>query len=179
MNQWYVVEKRSYRWIMNKLGCNTARRIKALLIQYSIDIRRGGEAVATQWIDSDERRKKTSLKAKESFAPYWGTQSKRPEVAAKISASKCGDKNPMWGIKGKDHHNWCGGENNWSSKRKMGKEYRKYVFDTLGRKCKKCGTTKNLTIDHQPPWRIIRSHDIKYLNILCESCHYRRPYKKR
>lgn len=177
--QWYVVEKRSYRYIMNQLGCNTARAIKRFLIQYEIPIRYGSEAVATQWIGNKERRMKTSEAAKKYFKPFWGTQSKRPEVAAKISLSKMGNKNPMWGIRGDKNPLWLGGKDSWSKGRKIEKKRKKEIIETLGGKCEQCNTKEHLTIHHDPPWRIIRSHELKYLHVLCKECHFHKPSKLR
>ena len=57
MHQWYVVERKSYRQIMDILGINSARKIKKLLTEYGIEIRKGSAAVKTQWENNDVRRK--------------------------------------------------------------------------------------------------------------------------
>lgn len=66
MYQWYVVEKKSYRQIMKITGIKNNRKIPKLLNQYGIEIRRGSEAVKTQWINNEDRRKKTGKR----FADY-------------------------------------------------------------------------------------------------------------
>ncbi len=179
MNQWYVSEKRSYRWIMSRTGCTSARAIKRLLTEYNIDIRRGSAAVAAQWIDADNRRERQANRAAKNFYQYWGTQSKRPEVAAKIAASKTGEKNPMWGRREVRSPNWCGGKQSWRFKRKINKPHRQKILDTLGNKCSRCGTLEGITIHHDPPWRIIRSHELKYLSLLCKTCHFKGPIRER
>lgn len=57
MHQWYAVEKKSYRQIMAITGIKSNRKIPKLLNEYGIEIRRGSEAVKTQWINNDARRK--------------------------------------------------------------------------------------------------------------------------
>lgn len=57
MYQWYVAERKSYRQIMDILGINSARKIKKLLTEYGIEIRKGSEAVKTQWENNHKRRK--------------------------------------------------------------------------------------------------------------------------
>lgn len=66
MYQWYVVEKKSYRQIMKLIGTKNNRKVRKLLEQYDIPIRRGSEAVKTQWLNNDKRRKKQG----EVFAEY-------------------------------------------------------------------------------------------------------------
>lgn len=60
MYQWYVVEKKSYRQIMKLTGIKNNRKIPKLLNEYGIPIRRGSEAVKTQWINNENRRQKQS-----------------------------------------------------------------------------------------------------------------------
>lgn len=57
MHQWYVVEQKSYRQIMKLTGIKNNRRIPKLLNEYDIPIRRGSEAVKSQWVDNPKRRK--------------------------------------------------------------------------------------------------------------------------
>lgn len=175
LTQWYVVEQRSYRWIMSKTGCNAARGIKRLLVEYGIEVRHGSKAVKTQWTDAEKRRRDASKAAKKVFRPYWGTQSKRPEVREKIRLSKLGDKNPMFGKTGPKSSNWLGGKESWTRGRKIEPKRKKEIIKKLGGKCEKCGTTKKLTIHHDPPWRVCRIHDLKFLHALCESCHFSGP----
>jgi hypothetical protein len=179
LKQWYEVEQRSYRWLMAKLGTKSARRIKKILEEHEIAIRHGSEAVATQWVGNDSRRQATSTRAKQAFKDFWGTQSKRPEVAKKISESKIGELNPMWGRKGPNHHNWLGGKKSWERGRKIKTNKKKKLIQDLGGKCRQCGTTKQLTIHHDPPWRETRSHDPSHLIVLCKDCHFYGPISLR
>jgi HNH endonuclease len=58
MYQWYVVEQKSYRQIMKLIGTKSNRKIPKLLNKYDIPIRKGSDAVKTQWINNESRRKK-------------------------------------------------------------------------------------------------------------------------
>lgn len=57
MHQWYIVEMKTYRQIMKLIGTKNNREIPKLLKEYNIPIRHGSEAVKTQWINNDERKK--------------------------------------------------------------------------------------------------------------------------
>jgi len=52
----YGANKRSYRSLMKDLGC-TNRTITKMLDWFNIPIRRGSEAVKTQWTENEKRRK--------------------------------------------------------------------------------------------------------------------------
>ena len=66
LHQRYTIEQKSYRVIMKLLGTKNNRIIKELLVYYDIPIRYGSEAVKTQWIDNDSRRKQQSRIFKKS-----------------------------------------------------------------------------------------------------------------
>jgi putative component of toxin-antitoxin plasmid stabilization module len=174
----YVEEKRSFRYIMKVYNFNSGRTLKRLLVQYGIDIRMGSEAVATQWINADERRKKTSdmVKNNPKFNE-WKTLPKTEEFKKRLSKLFKGQP----GKKGPDNSTWLGGKSTWAKGRKMNRKTRLKKIETLGNKCEKCGegNIEKLTIHHDPPWRICRSHDLKYLHVLCCSCHARQPHSIR
>lgn len=52
----YEVNKRSFRWIVKELKIN-GRTVPKLLKRYNIEIRKGSEAVAAQWVGNETRRK--------------------------------------------------------------------------------------------------------------------------
>lgn len=52
----YGEKKRSYRSLMKELGCSN-RTLTKMLKAYCIPVRRGSEAVKTQWVNNPERRK--------------------------------------------------------------------------------------------------------------------------
>lgn len=181
--QWYQIEKRSYRWIMNKIGCNSARTIKKYLIEYGIEIRIGGEAVATQWIDADKRKKETSERTYKHFANHWKESKGKPlsdHVKKSLSVANGGENNGMFG-RHETHPSYMGGKKTWEKGRKMTKKHRQYIFDTLGTVCIKCGENNPelITINHKIPWRECRHHEIWNLEILCQKCHFSQPVRLR
>lgn len=60
LRELYVERRLSYREMMPILGTTYVPRIRALLEKYGIPVRRGSEAVATQWEKNPERRAKAS-----------------------------------------------------------------------------------------------------------------------
>lgn len=57
LEQWYVVEKKSIRQIMKLIETKSTRKVPKLLRSYGIEVRHGSDAVKTQWINNDDRRK--------------------------------------------------------------------------------------------------------------------------
>lgn len=53
----YIIEKKTFRQIMNLLDTKNNRIISKLLDYYSIPIRYSSEAIKTQWFNNDNRRK--------------------------------------------------------------------------------------------------------------------------
>jgi len=45
------------------------------------------------------------------------------------------------------------------------------IYNELGRKCAKCGTTEKLELDHIIPEAIGRENRLANIQVLCESCH--------
>lgn len=66
LERMYQDEKMSYRDIMKHYGVNTARAVKRWLEFYEIPIRRGTEAVKTQWENNEARKRSIGL----TFAEY-------------------------------------------------------------------------------------------------------------
>ncbi len=63
----YITEQRAYGYISKELNINE-RSLPILLNGYNIPIRYGSEAVATQWIDNDHRRKSQAIRFAENVA---------------------------------------------------------------------------------------------------------------
>lgn len=174
--QWYVVEKRSYRWIMSKLNFNSARTLKRAMVNFGIDIRTGSAAVKTQWINAEERKRNQAKFSKEFFKPY-RCLPKSDETKRKISIANKGQKNPS----GPDNPMWLGGKKNWKNKRRLSDSKRKAILYIMGNKCFECGENKveKLQIHHIIPWRISKSHDLNNIKVLCFKCHLKLPLENR
>lgn len=170
LKTWYEIEKRSYRWIMKALDIKNNRAIKKLLNFCEIRIRERSESIEAQWFNNESRRKKTSEKLKEIRHTIKIIHS--AESKAKIGFANKGDRNGMSGHVGSKNPNYKVGKKSWEKGRKLDKKTRIEIIKTLGNKCETCGSIENLTIHHSPPWREIRSHDLKYLHCLCSACHF-------
>lgn len=96
-----------------------------------------------------------------------------------IRGSLLGSKNPSYGKSGELSSTWLGGKSSWKKGRAIRPSTKKKKIALLGGKCFKCGATERLTLNHNPPWRICRSHDLKFLEVLCLSCHMRQPHATR
>jgi len=89
LHEWYIVERLSYRQIMQNLGINNARAVKRMLVDAGIEIRRGADAVKTQWENNPERREKQAnwLSSKLSGRPS-GKRLSEEEIAARLLEKK-------------------------------------------------------------------------------------------
>lgn len=174
----YVDELWSYRKIMSHCGFNSARILRRLLAEAGISPRQRSEAVATQWIGNEKRRAQASKNAKKCLKNYWGSPLS-PEAIQKISASKRGKNNPMYGVRGPKHHHWLGGKDSWGRGRKIRPDKKKEMIKELGGKCARCGTEQSLTINHKIPWRVVRHHEMCNLEVLCKKCHFSGPNRLR
>jgi 5-methylcytosine-specific restriction endonuclease McrA len=57
------------------------------------------------------------------------------------------------------------------------REIRKILLKKQNGRCAKCGTTKNLSIDHIMPVSKCGANTIDNLQILCRSCNSKKSYK--
>ena len=163
---------------MKEIGCNSARTIKRELLNANIEIRYGSEAIKSQWINADARKRKMSDHARTVFKPF-RAQPKSEETKKKIGDANRGEKNGMFNMRGALNPMWLGGKSNWAKNRQLPTKRKKEIIKTLGGKCERCSTQHNLTIHHDPPWRVCRSHDLKFLHVLCKSCHFRGHTRQR
>lgn len=63
----YIVEFYTYRKLQKRWNIGNNRAITNLLNYFNIPIRYGSDAIKSQWVNNDERKKKTSEKFKESL----------------------------------------------------------------------------------------------------------------
>lgn len=101
LKQKYEVENKTIRDICKMLNTNTNRTIMKMLKYYNINIRHGGEAVKTQWINNDKRRKETSKRAIKNLNSKEARNKLRKvmnteEYRKKSRIIKLGELNPMY-----------------------------------------------------------------------------------
>ncbi len=93
----YVDELWSYRDIIKALGIQNVSAIIKIMRRFDIPVRKGSEAVATQWEkDPDRRKMQRNLPQKSGIIPVKGgfNYAKLPEVGKKISLAK--KNHPMY-----------------------------------------------------------------------------------
>lgn len=164
---------------------NKYSRINNWLKKLDIPIRRGSEAIKTQWINNDKRRKQASeiMKANQSIINRDFMQT--PSYKLKQSLSKRGDKNGMYGVKKDKHPQW--NPNRTHDQRvKERKTYeviqwRRSVFERDKYTCKSCNYNKGgILVAHH----LYSYHEYEDLRVdisngitLCEDCHKDFHYK--
>ena len=123
---------------------------------------------------SEEIRKKMSMShiARRERLGYINS----PEARKKISASKMGDKNPMFGLTGDKCPNWRGGITPINKIIRHSKEYilwRESVFKRDNYTCIWCGNKGRLNADHIKPFAHYPELRFAIDNgrTLCIDCH--------
>jgi hypothetical protein len=101
--QKYVIDKMTTRQIAKEIYNNEKcyNSVNGWLKKYKVPIRRGSEAIKTQWIDKDERRAKASEKTKETLLrsdvrDRIKETMKTKEYRQKSREAKLGENNPSW-----------------------------------------------------------------------------------
>lgn len=177
----YVLEERSYRYICSCLGLNN-RTVAKYLRKYGIEPRHGSDAIRTQWIANPERRKQQGKRFQSMMSgqPSWSAGLTKHDHAGlmKISQSKQGNKNPMFGRCGSLHHLWQGGKLWW-----RGKDWNDIKEQARKRdnyRCQHCAISDieciqlfgaPLQVHHIVPYRLSYDHSLSNLKTLCNHCH--------
>lgn len=180
LRQWYTEQGKSVRQIVSLTGCGN-HTILRWLDECGVPKRKGGEAVAMQWINNDARRKATSAVMKANrrrggVLDLSGDNSpmRRPEMRKHFSDMRKGAGNPMYNRSGPDSPSWKGGKilergNSWA---RISKEIR--ARD--GNRCVKCGSADNLQVHHIVPYRETQDNSPENLVTLCGHCHPKIEY---
>lgn len=180
--QWYVVEKKTYRKIMELIGTKNNRKIRKLLEANGIDIRHGSEAVKTQWIDNDERKKRTGDLLKKNTSEGTPGREKLKKIMKteayrnKSSLSKVGEKNPMYGVTRENNPLWnsdISEEDRIKSRKTI--EYARWkraVKERDDNICQKCLSAGNVA-HHMNSYTKYpdERYDVDNGVTLCEPCH--------
>lgn len=157
--------------------------IQRWLISCGIDARQGSEAVKTQWINNEERRAISSRTMKKTMTPKLRQKIvetlRTPECRARISQSKIGEKNPMYGVIGENHPQWNPERTHEQrvQERKTGKDkaWRLAVFERDKFTCQFCGDARggNLVAHHVNSYSKHKAlrYDPNNGATLCEDCH--------
>lgn len=168
----YYFEKLGIKKISKKIGVSD-KVLWYWFNELGIDKRDKSQAVANQWTNNDERKKKQSDFLKGVVTKFYknGGQSpmKRPEVAAKVSAAKMGEKNFMYNKFGDKNPMWKGGKITYRGRGWVG--IKNQVIRRDGNKCRRCGSTKLLQVHHIVPYRYTQDNSFENLVTLCASCH--------
>ena len=179
LHELYVEQKLSTRKIAEIIDLSV-NKTQEYLHRYNIPLRHGSEAVKTQWINNDERRKlsrKTLLKKEVRDKIRQAQQTE--EYKMKQSISKTGKKNGMYGVTGENHHNWDSERTHEQrvAERKTLKDsrWRNSVFERDNYICQVCGYDKGgcLVSHHLNSYD---KHKKDRYNIdngitLCDTCH--------
>ena len=180
--QWYVIDKMPIRKIAEKLKLSNRIIPKALKL-LNIKQRTPHERIKLQWKNNDKRRGELAKQTSKIFKgkPAWnhGLTKKTHPGIKKQAEWMNGSNNPMYGKRGKAHHQYKNGKYTAEKKRYWGtseyRRWRKAVFKRDNYTCQKCGYHKG---------NIINAHHIKPVKdypelifdisngiTLCEKCH--------
>lgn len=183
----YINNKQSFRSISKELyGVkNRHSSVRQFINFYEIPVRRGSEAIKTQWVNNDKRRKQQAEITrvfmglnKEVRDRVRKTQQTK-EYKLKTSLAKLGNKNPMYGVTGKEHPQWDPERTHEQrvKDRKLffDKEWRLSVFEKDSYTCKACGFDKGgILVAHHLNgyhWDIDNRYNVDNGVTLCEPCH--------
>lgn len=159
-----------------------ASTIKYWLDKFKIPVRHGSEAIKTQWINADERRKRAIELAKKTILTKDSRDKMREimqtkEYKVKSSKAKIGERNPMFGVLGEDHPNWNPALTNEERviKRNTPEDtrWRLSVYRRDRFRCQKCSSNKNLNAHHvlnHKSYKELR-YEVDNGITLCETCH--------
>lgn len=143
--------------------------------EFQIERRDRSIAVALQWENNNKRKTKQSQRMKSMLDN--GTidnrgdnnPAKRASVREKIRKSKIGEKNAWYNAFGDKNPNWRGGKITYRGKGWVG--IREQVKRRDGKKCRRCGSKKQLQVHHIIPYRKTQDNSLDNLVTLCASCH--------
>jgi len=136
-------------------------------------------AVEIQWQNNDERRNQAAqvMKKLNKERDYTGNNNpaKQKDTREKISKSKLGPRNAMYGRFGSRNPNWKGGKITYRGRGWHG--IRTMVIRRDKNRCRRCGSRKQLQVHHIIPYRKNQDNSFDNLVTLCASCHMAVEYK--
>jgi endogenous inhibitor of DNA gyrase (YacG/DUF329 family) len=166
-----IERKYSYQ-VKGRNYCNASCQIKD---EYKKGIRNKNTiAIKAQKVSHEKQKEHNWLNDKKSRDKLKKIQ-QTDEYKIKTSLCKVGEKNPMFGKKGKEAGHYKGGsyrDKNGSAFR--GPLWKKIKFQIKQRdnnKCRHCGCNENLQIHHIVPYKCTQDNDEDNLITLCSKCH--------
>lgn len=186
LNQKYIDELKPASEISKLLygTANCKSSVVRWLNKLEIEVRHGSDAVKTQWINNDERREENKQRIYETMlVPKVRNKIKKTqktkEYRQKARNSKLGEKNPMYGVTGENHHNWDSERTHEQrvAERKTFKDsrWRNSVFERDNYICQVCGYDKGgcLVSHHLNSYDKHKKdrYDIDNGITLCVTCH--------
>ena len=166
----YLKDKMSFRQIEKKTNI-CAKTLRTIFKIYNIPIRHGSEAVKTQWINNDKRKKEISklFQKTRPKIPWNKHQTKENnKTIKKISEMRKGKGNPAW-------KNGITSELGKLRSSSNHRQWAKLVKTRDNHTCQKCGSKEKLVAHHiksfinNPKLRA----DIDNGITLCHSCHWK------
>ena len=180
----YIEQKKTIRMIAKELfGKETNHStINYWLKKFDIPLRRGSDAIKTQWINADSRRKLSSELAHKNLNNK-ETRNKlhkimlTDEYKEKSRIAKLGENNPMFGVRGDAHPNWnpeLTDEDRIRERKTFeDSQWRLEVYRRDKFRCQKCGRNKDLNAHHILNHKTHKQlrHNADNGITFCEPCH--------
>lgn len=164
----YINQLWVYNQICKELHINT-RTLMRYMRQFNIPIRNPSEAVKVQWIRNPHKGDSLKGIPRPMFKGD-NNPAKQPLARLKNSLSKRGEKNPMFNILGKLHHNWKGGK--MTLRGKGWNTIRTQVIRRDDYTCQQCGSKEELEVHHIVTYRNKKNFNkLTNLVTLCRECH--------
>ena len=170
----YNKEKLPIRKIAKEMGYSSTstESISKLLSYYGIEIRKGSEAIKTQWLNNTERRNETSKLAKVNLCKKESRDKLRKtmqtlEYKRKISKANKGSNNGMYGKRRDEVASWQGGVTLIKKHlREATNEWKKACLEKHNFRCFVTGKKGKLHVHHaSKSFREIRNEIFRKYNL--------------
>lgn len=181
INYFYHDRQLGVKQVANSIGVSD-RVLWDWMEDFCIKRREKSEAVSLQWRDNDQRKLIAAKSMKELIQKGSinnqgeNNPAKTPAARQKISQSKQGSKNAMYGKFGDLNTNWKGGKVTYRGKGWRG--IRAQIIRRDKNKCRLCDSTVQLEVHHITPYRTTKDNSPENLITLCKLCHSGVEYGK-
>ena len=164
----YITEQRGFRYIENETGVSI-KTLRKLCTYFGIPIRKGSDAIKTQWVNADVRRIKTAdrLRLITTGRPSWskGRSKANDTSLLAVSQRRQGKGNPAY-----KHGNT---KTNNKLRAKVGHRAWSIAVKKRDGSCRHCGSTEKLTAHHIKHFATFPEGRVDIHNgiTLCHDCH--------